>query len=30
MSAAPLFSVHGLGKTYGRRVGCVDVELRHP
>ena len=27
MSALPLLSVHGLGKTYGRRVGCVDVSF---
>jgi putative phosphonate transport system ATP-binding protein len=27
MSATPLIAVRGLGKTYGRRVGCVDVSF---
>ena len=27
MSATPLISIRGLGKTYGRRVGCIDVSF---
>jgi putative phosphonate transport system ATP-binding protein len=27
VSATPLISIRGLGKTYGRRVGCVDVSF---
>src|SRR5579871_5746618 len=27
MSGTPLIAVRGLGKTYGRRVGCVDVSF---